>query len=129
MIRYRYTKQLMPPAPFVYVSVGCPATGALVSDLPAQIDTGADRSVLPKQLVANLGLAEDGRAMFQGFGGEIVELPLYLLEIRVGDLRPLLVRAVLGAAESHILLGRDVLNAHRVLLDGPQLALEVDQPT
>ena len=27
--------------------------------------------------------------------------------------------------ESWILLGRDVLNAYRVLLDGPQLALEI----
>lgn len=129
MIRYRYTKQLTPPAPFVYVSVQCTATGASVTDQPAQIDTGADRSVLPKQLVTRLGLAEDGRAMFQGFGGEIVELPLYLVEIHVLGLRPLLVRAVLGAAESHILLGRDVLNAHRVFLDGPQLALEVEQPS
>jgi predicted aspartyl protease len=129
MIRYRYTQQVTPPAPFVYVSVGCVGTGAFVSDLPAQIDTAADRTVLPKQLVASLRLAEDGRALFQGFSSEIVELPLYLVEIRIQDLRPLLVRAVLGAAEWHILLGRDVLNAHRVLLDGPQLSLEVDQPT
>ena len=129
MIRYRYTTQLTPPAPFVYLAVGCVATGALVSELPAQIDTAADRTVLPKQLVATLGLAEDGRALFQGFVSEIVELPLYLVEIRIGDFRPLLVRAVLGAAETHILLGRDVLNAHRVLLEGPQLSLEIDQPT
>jgi hypothetical protein len=67
--------------------------------------------------------------LFQGFVSEIVELPLYLVEVRIQDFRPLLVRAVLGAAESHILLGRDVLNAHRVLLEGPELALEVDQPS
>jgi hypothetical protein len=28
-----------------------------------------------------------------------------------------------------VLLGRDVLNAYRLLLDGPQLALEIDRPT
>jgi len=129
MIRYRYSQQLTPPAPFVYVSVGCLATGALVSSLPAQIDTAADRTVLPRRLVENLGLAEDGRALFQGFAGEIVELPLYLVEMRIQDFRPLLVRAALGAAESHILLGRDVLNAYRLLLEGPALSLQVDQPT
>ena len=128
MIRYRYTKQLTPPAPFVYVSMRCAATGALLSRLPAQIDTAADRTILTRQVVATLGLAEDGRARFQGFGSEIIELPLYLVEVRIQDFRPLLVRAVLGAAESHILLGRDVLNAHRVLLDGLELSLEVDQP-
>lgn len=129
MIRYRYNRQLTPPAPFVYVSVGCPATGVTISSIPAQVDTAADRTVLPQQLVATLGLAEDGRALFQGFAGEIVELPLYLVEIRVQDFRPLLVRAVLGEAESHLLLGRDVLNAYRLLLEGPELSLEIDQPT
>lgn len=128
MIRYRYAKQLTRPAPFVCVSVGCVATGALISGLPAQIDTAADRTVLPRQVVATLGLAEDGRALFQGVGSEIFELPLYLVEVRIQDFRPLLVRAVLGAAESHILLGRDVLNDYHVHLEGPELSLEVDQP-
>jgi hypothetical protein len=41
MIRYRYAKQLTPPTPFVYVSVGCVATGGLIPSLPAQIDTAA----------------------------------------------------------------------------------------
>ena len=128
MIRYRYAKQLTPPAPFVYVSVGCVATGGLIPSLPAQVDTAADRTVLPRHVVDTLGLAEDGRALFQGFGSEIIELPLYLVEVCIQDFRPLLVRAVLGAAESHVLLGRDVLNAHRVLLDGLKLFIEVDQP-
>lgn len=46
--------------------------------------------------------------------------------IQVHDLPPSLTRAVLGKKEPHLLLGRDVLNAYRILLDGPQLALEID---
>jgi hypothetical protein len=96
--------------------------------LAAQVDTAADRTVLPGHLVETLGLAEDGRLLFQGFVGEIVQLPVYLVEVQVHDLPPLLVRAVLGEKESHVLLGRDVLNALRLLLDGPQLILEIEQP-
>ena len=47
MIRYRYTTALTPPAPVVNVSVVCPATGKRLETQPAQIDTGADCTVLP----------------------------------------------------------------------------------
>jgi hypothetical protein len=36
------------------------------------------------------------------------------------------VRADLGQHENHILLGRDVLNTLRIVLDGPQNAFEID---
>ena len=128
MIRYRYADQFNPPAPFVNVTLRCPATGTQADGLPAQLDLAADRTVLPGRVVEALGLVEDGRALFQGFAGEVIELPVFLVEVRVHDLLPLLTRAALGANELHILLGRDVLNAHRILLDGPQLALEIERP-
>jgi hypothetical protein len=45
--------------------------------------------------------------------------------ITVHDLPLVLVRVALGEWEPYILLGRDVLNAYRVLLDGPQTFLEI----
>lgn len=125
MIRYRYVSSLSPAAPFINVSLRCPATGSAVTDVPAQLDTAADRTVLPGHLVDALGLVEDGRLHFEGFAGEIVELPVFLVEIQVHGLPGNLVRGALGEREPHILLGRDVLNAHRCLLDGPQLTLEI----
>jgi hypothetical protein len=129
MIRYRYVHDLSPPAPFVNVTLRCPTKGSRSPDLPAQLDTAADRSVLPGRVVETLGLVEDGRLLFQGFVGDLVELPVFLVEVQVHDLPPILVRAVLGPTEPHILLGRDVLNAHRFLLDGPQLTLGIDHPS
>jgi hypothetical protein len=128
MIRYRYAHQLSPPAPFVSVTLRCPTTGKRAADLPAQLDVAADRTVLPGQMVEALGLVEDGRALFQGFAGEVIELPVFLIEVQVHDFLPVLTRAVLGEKEPYILLGRDILNAHRILLDGPQLALEIERP-
>jgi hypothetical protein len=125
MIRYRYATGLTPPAPVVNVTIVCPATGRRLGTQPAQIDTGADRSVIPAEIVANLGLVEDGRLQFQGFTGKVVELPVFLVNIHVHDLPAVTVRAVIGENEPFILLGRDVLNSHRLVLDGPALALEI----
>ncbi len=125
MIRYRYVSHLNPPAPFVNVSLRCPATGNQLVNLPAQIDSAADRTVLPGSMVRTLGLVEDGRLLFQGFAGEVVELPIYLIEMQVHDLPPMIIRAAHGEHEPHILLGRDVLNVHRCVLDGPAAMLEI----
>jgi len=123
MIRYRYATHRAPPAPFVNVTLRCAATGTTAT-VAAQLDTGADRTVLPGNVVEALGLVEDGRMQFQGFAGAIVELPLFLVELRIENLPELAIRAVLGDAEPHVLLGRDVLNGHRLLLDGPGLMLD-----
>jgi hypothetical protein len=126
MIRYRYAQHLSPPAPFVYVTLRCPHTGRRTENVPALIDTAADRTVLPGLVVRSLGLVEDGRMLFQGFASEVIELPIFLVEVNVHDLPAVAVRAALGENEPHVLLGRDVLNVHRILLDGPQEALEID---
>jgi predicted aspartyl protease len=125
MIRYRYATGLTPPAPVVNVTVVCPATGTRIEGQPAQIDTGADRTVLPGRTVAALGLVEDGRLQFQGFASGVVELPVFLVDIQVHDLPAVTVRAVLGEHEPLILLGRDILNSLRLVLDGPQQILEL----
>ncbi len=126
MIRYRYAQHVSPPAPFIHVAVRCPSTAQEAVNLPAQIDTGADRTVLPTALIASVGLVEDGRLTFQGFAGDIVELPIFLVEVRMHDLPSVRLRAVGGPSEPHILLGRDLLNLHRLRLDGRQLALEIE---
>ncbi len=125
MIRYRYTAEVQPPAPFVSVTVRCPTTGRHIDPSPAQVDSGADCTVLPRFVVSALDLVQVGEYECQGFDGEIKRFPIFLVAVSVHDLLPVEVRAILGERESYILLGRDVLNAHRIVLDGPRLSLEI----
>jgi hypothetical protein len=81
--------------------------------------------VLPGRTVAALGLVEDGRVQFQGFAGGVVELPVFLVDVHVHDLPAVTVRAVLGEHKPLILLGRDILNSIRLVLDGPLQILEL----
>lgn len=125
MIRYRYQSQLQPPAPFVYVSLRNPVTGQELRDQPAQLDTAADRTLLPESAVQSLSLPRI-REISIGVAGEAVHLmPVYPVTIAIHDLPGQTVEAVATAGERWIVLGRDILNAHRILLDGPQLSLEI----
>lgn len=61
----------------------------------------------------------------EDFHGVIVVRPVFLVAVSIHGLPPVEVRAVLEERQKYVLLGRDVLNNHRIVLDGPQLALEI----
>ena len=124
MIRYSYNQQIQPPAPFVIIRLVNAADGRAFENVPAQVDHGADRSVLPSNLVDDLGLAQMGVAEIGGLGGKVQELPTYVVLVGIHDLPPRPCK-VLSCHEPWVLLGRDILNDHRILLDGPQVSLEI----
>ncbi len=125
MVRYGYNAQFTPPAPLVHVTVRSPDLTKEVPDFPAQLDTAADRSVLPQQIADDLALPQAGQIALVGLGGHLTTTPLFLVQLEVRQLSPLLVVVAASTAEPLILLGRDVLNQFKILLDGPGLALEM----
>jgi hypothetical protein len=126
MIRYAFLSQLDPPAPFVNVVLRNPANGVELRDQAAQLDTAADRTVLPEFLVKSLSLPQVGTMRFGGFGGITYNLPVYAVLLGLHDFPIRAFKVAAHSEESWILLGRDVLNSYRILLDGPQRALEID---
>jgi hypothetical protein len=125
MIRYAYLSQLDPPAPFVNIVLRNPANGVELSNLPAQLDCAADRTVVPESLVKSLGLPQVGTIRIGGFGGATFTVPVYPVLLGLHDLPVQSFKVATHSEESWVLLGRDVLNAYRILLDGPQQALEI----
>ena len=108
-----------PPAPVAYVTLRNPATGVLLSDVPMLIDTGADATLLPSNAVDQLGISvEDSDFEVQVFDGETKRLKLARLELYflgkkfAGEY--LLVDRPTG------ILGRNILNKIKILLDGPR---------
>jgi len=97
-----------------------------VGNVPAQIDTAADRTVLPEAFIQALRLQEIGMVSIGGLGGVIHSLPAYAVWLGVHDRSPTAFKVVGSPDESWVLLGRDVINAERLFLDGPGLALELD---
>ena len=89
MIRYAYNSQLQPPAPFALVTLRHPLTGAEVRDVPAQVDTAADRTLLPLPIVQALGLPAIGSIPVGGVGGTVATMTLYPVLIGVHTLLPL----------------------------------------
>jgi predicted aspartyl protease len=125
MIRYQYAAEISPPAPFVQVTVRNPTIRELSVDLPAQLDTGADRTVVPSHIIDQLQLTAVRAIPIAGLGGERHHLEVFVLRLQVHDLSELVIEVLAHDDELFVLLGRDVLNHFRILLDGPNKILEI----
>ena len=126
MIRYRYAAEVQPPAPFVNVSVRCPSTNRQIERLPALLDSGSDCTVLPSSVVAALDLVQVGLQECQDFHADRVMRSVFLVAVSIHEFPAVEVRAILEERQTHILLGRDVLNSRRIVVDGPRLTLEIE---
>jgi hypothetical protein len=110
-----------PPAPVARVGLRHPDRGEGVEDVPMLIDSGADVTLLPRSVVESLGIAGMGeRYQLVAFDGtisesEAVRADLIFLKKRFRG-RFLLIDAEVGV------IGRDVINRVRLLLDGPAMS-------
>ncbi|HET7089608.1 MAG TPA: retroviral-like aspartic protease family protein [Anaerolineae bacterium] len=122
-----YDTSLIPPAPFLSAHVSNLTGSAESPPIPAKVDTGADVTAIPANLVNQLNLVLASEIQVEGYNGHRATLPCYDIVLRVAHLR-VVGLSVISFSEDYILLGRDVLNLLRLLLDGPALWLEVLSP-
>ena len=73
-----------------------------------------------------MNLEPIGSVLIGGVGGTIATMPSYGVLLGVHTLPERLIEVIAHAEESWVLLGRDVLNGLRIVLDGPRLVLEID---
>lgn len=88
--------------------------------MPAKVDSGADRTVIPAVLATELRLDE-----FEGLGGHRITMTLVRVILAIRSCPEVEVSAAANDGEPYILLGRDVLNNFRVVLDGPSGKMEI----
>jgi hypothetical protein len=126
MSRYRYNRQVSPPAPFVHESVRAALEATADVECPAQIDTAADLTVITLRLVGELQLDQLSELPILGVDGHLSTLPTFLVQFEIRELPPRVVEVLASPEEPYVLLGRDVVNQFRITLDGPGLMLDIE---
>ena len=112
-----------PPAPVALVSFANLENGQALDNVRMLLDSGADASVVPQQVVHGLGAAEHATAYeIEHLEGSVATLSSVRLQMKwmgrafTGDF--------LVAPTEYGVLGRNILNHIRIVLDGPQLNWE-----
>ncbi|MBS7638642.1 hypothetical protein KEJ49_07180 [Candidatus Bathyarchaeota archaeon] len=122
----RYDTSYDPPAPSLVARLGNPySTGFM--EVRAKLDTGSDITVIPHHAVFELGLIPAGRVFVSSVDEAGEWRYTYFLDLSFQGFRFELVE-VIPAKRNDMLLGRDILNKLKALLDGKNMNFDLYDP-
>lgn len=114
------------PAPFLDVFLMAVGPGTPVH-FHAQLDTGADRTIIPQAVADHLQLRADDDIQYQAVDGTIGTLWTYRMILRLRSFRPIFLTAAASRHEPHVLLGRDFSNKYLIVLDGRARLFRIEE--
>ena len=117
-----------PPAPVMEVSLSIPGKQpqlqSVILKSPALLDSGADITVIPEQVVQQLQLKYVDEITASGYDGVPKQAFIYSVKLIFDDLGSFIVRAI-ASNNDHVLIGRDILNKWSLLLEGRRKIFEI----
>jgi len=121
-----YDQRFDPPAPIISIKVANPNSGNFEL-LRMQIDTGADISAIPEKLIKELKLTPVRYISSCDYKGRESQELTYFVNISFQEY-DFNYTEVISSGEENALLGRDILNKLRLMLDGKALYFEIADP-
>jgi len=116
-MEYKYSRNFNPPAPVIEVSISAPLSKVSTSST-ALIDSGADMTVIPERIIAQLKLRRVDSTPVSGFGKRVIEATVYSAALEIEGISESKIYRILGWSEDYALIGRDLLNQFIAVLNG-----------
>jgi predicted aspartyl protease len=123
---YDYDFAFSPSAPVAEIEVTSDLSDTPIT-LVAFIDSGADATMLPFEVLERLQAEELETRYLRTVTGKRVAVDLYRVAIRIGAYQFRSIRAIATDSPAEIILGRDVLNHLIVTLNGLAAVTEISQ--
>ena len=118
MTTYAYDTTYTPPMPTVPVQIQSPGHTMLPQNFVGLIDSGADGTLIPLELLEAAAARHVGEARLIGVTGSRMLVDIYLINLRIGGQWVRGIRAAAVSNADEIILGRDVLAHLIVTLNG-----------
>jgi predicted aspartyl protease len=122
-----YDTSAQPPAPFMEFEVVSPQDSTQRRLAQGLLDTGAEVSVLPVEVLAALQIPKASDMSVESWDGSPTLVTTYIITLKIADVRLDSVEVV-AAPMPYAILGRDVLNHFILTLNGKDLIFELQDP-
>lgn len=126
-VNFQYGREFFPPAPIIDITLISLAESLRSDTLPAIVDTGADGTIVPIGYLDEIQASPTREVVIRSQWGERHAAMLYLVDVQIDDLTLPGIEVVGDEISDEVVLGRDILNRLRVLLDGPNQIVEVQE--
>jgi len=121
---HEYDSSYYPAMPVIEIQIRRRA-GQPALALPAIVDSGADATMIPLQLLRQLRARKGQTKWLSGISGSRYQVDMYLLAVQVGE-QPVRYLDVVGMESGNeVIVGRDLLNDYIVTLNAPGNAVEI----
>jgi predicted aspartyl protease len=127
MTSFSHDSTYDPPFPAIEVVLRNPEEGLSTSATMALLDTGADGTLAPLSLLRDILAPPLIDTRIRSHWGEWRDVQLFAAEIVIQDLNLTLpgVFVVGDEVGDEVILGRNVINKLRIIVDGPQQITEI----
>ncbi len=124
-MKHLYSHDYVPPAPVFQVTFFSNESQLSAGPFTALVDTGTDVTAVPIILLERVKAPLLRSAFVQPHWGMRYPVSIFSVDVRI-DAWTLPAVEVIGDVKGHqVILGRDVLNKLRLLLDGPEQTTEI----
>ena len=118
-MKYPYNSDYQPSFPAIEVVLWNSEAGLRTSSQPALVDTGSDGTLVPIAQLQNILAPALTDTWIRSHWGEWRSVQLFVVDIEIDNLKLPNVFVVGDEQGDEIILGRNILNKLRLMLDGP----------
>lgn len=120
-----YSQDHLPAAPLLTVRFGRPEDMRFTHSVNGFVDTGADITIVPIRLMREIRATVGGLQTIRSQWGEARAVKMYLVDAEVEGINFPGIWVVGDERGQEVVLGRNLLNRMRILLDGLAETIEI----
>ncbi len=125
ILSFSYDSNFDPAAPLIEIGVSYLNNHDNQESLSALLDSGADATMLPINVLTKVGARYLETRFMRGATGHRIEVDTYLVSIHIGAFTISGIQAVAMREGIESIVGRDVMNQLEITLNGPANVVEV----
>jgi hypothetical protein len=122
---YPYDETILPAMPVADINFISPHSQERVNAIQAIIDSGSDGTMAPLELLDEIGALSVGTAVMRGVWGHGRRVDVFMVNIEIGSHHLPGIRVAGVSEATEIILGRNVINQIKIVLNGPANMLEI----